>query len=207
MLAPRSLLLPERTIPRFSCPCSIESSPGALRPYRERCCRAVGRSAGFPGLSRPGVLLSGRALTLWSRGSQPRDMTGNSENRCLSPSRARGRRRRESENQQLCGSIDVPVPNPIAEPEECDRNWQPLSLPAEASGLDLMNEDVAAPSVLDNAFALPNSFLRVGELFQNSEIVVPSDLCKHRVHKCFFGPSLDERLHLLQVANPFFAPP
>ena len=73
MLAPRSLLLPERTIPRFTCPCSrYESSPGALRPYRERCCRAVGWSAGFPGLSRPGVLLSGRALTLWSRGSKPR---------------------------------------------------------------------------------------------------------------------------------------
>jgi hypothetical protein len=105
MLAPRFLLLPERTIPRFTCPCSIESSPGALRPYRERCCRAVGRSAGFPGLSRPGVLLSGRALTLWSRGSKPRDMAGNSENRCLiskSRSWASSPKVRKS---QLCGSV------------------------------------------------------------------------------------------------------
>jgi hypothetical protein len=39
------------------------------------------------------------------------------------------------------------------------------------------------------------------ELFEDCEVVVPRDLCKHRLHDCFLTRSLSERAQVLEIAR------
>ena len=68
-------------------------------------------------------------------------------------------------------------------------------------GFDLVNEHVAAPSMLNGRLGVPNPILCGRELFENGEVVVPGDLCKHRLHKCLVRPRFGERPHVFQVAR------
>ena len=64
-----------------------------------------------------------------------------------------------------------------------------------------MNQDVTAPAVLNGRFGVPDAVLGPGEFFEDREIVIPGELCKHRLHNCFIGPGLRERPHVLQISR------
>ena len=55
--------------------------------------------------------------------------------------------------------------------------------------------------MLDGCSAYQMRSSRVGDFFQDREIVIPGDLCKHRLHNCIVRPSLGERAHVFQVAR------
>ena len=76
-----------------------------------------------------------------------------------------------------------------------------LSLPMPPAGFDLMHQHVAAPSMLNGRLGVPDAILGGGELFEDCEVVVPGNLCKHRLHKCLIRPRLGERPHIFQVAR------
>lgn len=67
-------------------------------------------------------------------------------------------------------------------------------------GLDLVNEDVAAPAVLNRLAGVPNTLLRIGELVEQDAIVEPGDLCSKLLHKSLVGPGAGKGTHVLQVA-------
>ena len=66
-------------------------------------------------------------------------------------------------------------------------------LPVQPPRFELMNHDVAAPAMLNGRFGIPDAVLARGKFFQDREIVIPGDLCKHRFHNCFIRPGLTER--------------
>ena len=64
-----------------------------------------------------------------------------------------------------------------------------------------MDEHVAAPAVLNGGPRVPDAVLESGEFFRDREIVIPGDLCKHRLHNCFIRPGFAERPHVFQVTR------
>ncbi len=55
--------------------------------------------------------------------------------------------------------------------------------------------------MLNGGLGVANPILCGGELFENGDVVVPGDLCKHRLHKCLVRPRSSEHPHVFQVAR------
>jgi hypothetical protein len=50
------------------------------------------------------------------------------------------------------------------------------------TGLDLEDEHIPAPAILDGMVSVPKPLLRGFDLLQECDVVVPGDLCKRRLH-------------------------
>ena len=76
-----------------------------------------------------------------------------------------------------------------------------LALPMHSPGFNLVNQDIAAPAMLNRCLRVPEAFLGRCQLFENRDVVIPGDLCKHRLHNWLVPPGFRERTHVLQVAR------
>lgn len=74
-------------------------------------------------------------------------------------------------------------------------------LPAVQAALDLEDEHVAAPAVLEGGPCVPLALSVVTELLEQGDIVIPGTLCKHLLHKCLVRVRLGEGPYVLEVAR------
>jgi hypothetical protein len=69
------------------------------------------------------------------------------------------------------------------------------------SGLDLVDQDIAGPAIVDGGSRVPETCFGVVELLDQREVVVPGQLCKRRLHNCRGWPGFGEGPHVLQVSR------
>ena len=75
------------------------------------------------------------------------------------------------------------------------------AFPCRWSSLRSGEREHCGSSHLDRRLGIPDAILRASELFENREVLIPGDLCKHRLHNASLGQALSERPHVLQVAG------
>jgi hypothetical protein len=76
-----------------------------------------------------------------------------------------------------------------------------LSLPPVKAALDLHDENVPAPSVLNRLADVPETFRWVLHFVQKNAIVKPGQLCSSLLHNCYFRPRLSKSPHVFEVAE------
>jgi len=74
-------------------------------------------------------------------------------------------------------------------------------LPVQSPGLDLVNQNVATPSVLNGRFGVPDTVFGSLDAIQDADIVAPRNLCNKLLHNCFIRPGLAERSHVFQISR------
>lgn len=78
---------------------------------------------------------------------------------------------------------------------------QGLALPPVELALDLKDENVAAPAVLDGGARVPQALVSFLDLLNQRDVLIPGQFCKRGLQNCFIGPGLGECLHLAEVAR------
>ena len=68
-------------------------------------------------------------------------------------------------------------------------------------GFDLHHQHIARPVVLNGLGRIPAAGIGVGQLVQQRQLVIPGQLCKHRLHKLRIRPCLGKSAHVLQIAG------
>jgi hypothetical protein len=76
-----------------------------------------------------------------------------------------------------------------------------LALTLVGVTVDLECEDAAAPALLDRLAGVPESHLAAIQLLEQSQVVVPGDLCKSLLHNCPIWPCGSKRPHVLEVTR------
>jgi hypothetical protein len=85
------------------------------------------------------------------------------------------------------------------------RRKQPLkvrdgfALPLEETALDLVNEDIETPAVLDRVSGIPETQFSAGQLLQECDVMRPGQFRKCLSQSRFFLPCLGEGPHILEV--------
>jgi len=67
--------------------------------------------------------------------------------------------------------------------------------------LDVVDEDIAAPAVLDGGLGIPSTFLWLLNPVEQHLVVAPWNLCSNLLHKFGVGPGHSEGPHVLEVAH------
>jgi hypothetical protein len=73
------------------------------------------------------------------------------------------------------------------------------ALPQMQPAFDLVNQDVAAPAVLDGGPGVPAARFGIGDLLQESDLVPPGQLCKDDLHEVMVWPGRGEGPHVFEV--------
>lgn len=76
-----------------------------------------------------------------------------------------------------------------------------LAGPLAEAGLYMVDEDVAAPAVLDRCCCVPQPGVCVRKLLDQSQMLIPGQLCKRRLHNCRLVPGRREGTHVLEIAG------
>jgi hypothetical protein len=76
---------------------------------------------------------------------------------------------------------------------------QRLAAPQVQSLLDLEGHDWARPPVLHGPARVPEPRLGIGQALEERGVVVPSQLCKRRLHNCPLRPGSRKCPHVLEV--------
>ena len=66
---------------------------------------------------------------------------------------------------------------------------------------NLHHQNVAGPAVLNRLCGIPAAGLGAGQLVQQRQLVIPRQLCKHRLHKFPLRPRLGKSPHVFEVAR------
>ena len=74
-------------------------------------------------------------------------------------------------------------------------------LPVQPPGFDLMNQDVAAPAMLNGRFGVPDAVLGSLDQIEDADVMAPRNLCNKLLHNCFIRPGLTERTHVFQISR------
>ena len=76
-----------------------------------------------------------------------------------------------------------------------------LALAAVQAALDLVDEDAAAPAVLDGLPRVPQPLGRVLDGVQEPHVVAPGQLCSNPLHDLAVGVGLGEGAHVFEVSG------
>jgi hypothetical protein len=88
-----------------------------------------------------------------------------------------------------------------------------LPLPVKEIAFNLVNEDVAAPSVLNSLLRVPNALRQSLYFVQNRAVMEPGQLCSNLLHKVVIRPSFGQtravlpayswNVQMAEVARPY----
>ena len=67
--------------------------------------------------------------------------------------------------------------------------------------LDLVDQDVAAPTVFDRLPCVPFAARNVLDVLQKPDDVAPRQSCNNLLHKCVVGVGFRERTHVLKIPS------
>ena len=74
-------------------------------------------------------------------------------------------------------------------------------LPLIQPAFDLVDQHIAGPAVLSNLFGIPNVLVCTLYLIHQGDMVIPSNLCKRRLHNFLIGETQCEFRHIFQVSH------
>jgi hypothetical protein len=78
---------------------------------------------------------------------------------------------------------------------------QRLSLPLMQLGRDMMDQDIAAPPMLDRCLEVPFPSRLICEAVEQNHMVPPGQLCSKLLHNWLLGPGPGERPHIFETAR------
>ena len=71
----------------------------------------------------------------------------------------------------------------------------------EQIAVDLVGEDIAAPTMLNHPSGVPDAFLRCLDCIEEEHVLAPGQLCSKLLHKFAVGPGFGEGTHIIQIAG------
>lgn len=76
-----------------------------------------------------------------------------------------------------------------------------LSFSLMGSILNLLDKNVVRPAVCYRFLSIPEAHLRITQSFEQSDVVVPGNLCKTLLHNLTLWPSRCKGTHIFEVAR------